>query len=314
MDVMPEVRLNEGLQMAAYGPLDGVAQQLGRPHFCPTEALEGITPEALNDFRRANLLDPTQMVVAAAGMEHDALVEMSMQYFGHLEAPNPNEATNRPAVDTVYTGGDYRLNMPVVDGFTRVAMAWELGGWHSDDLVPACVLQTLLGGGSSFSAGGPGKGMYSRLYREVLNRFYWAESAEAFNMFHEETGLVGLSGSAPPEKARDVTRVLAEHMARLALEPVTDEELSRARNMLKCNVLTQLESRLVLFEDIGRQILTYGKREGTAEMCAKIDAVTAQDIQEIARKAITKPPTLASVGENISNVPAYEEIASWFSH
>ncbi|CAN0347924.1 unnamed protein product, partial [Ectocarpus sp. 8 AP-2014] len=42
---------------------------------------------------------------------------------------------------------------------------------------------------------------------------------------------------------------------------VTDEELSRARNMLKCNVLTHLESRLVLFEDIGRQMLTYGRRE-----------------------------------------------------
>ena len=42
---------------------------------------------------------------------------------------------------------------------------------------------------------------------------------------------------------------------------VTSEELSRARNMLKCNVLTHLESRLVLFEDIGRQMLTYGRRE-----------------------------------------------------
>ena len=42
---------------------------------------------------------------------------------------------------------------------------------------------------------------------------------------------------------------------------VTNEELSRARNMLKCNVLTHLESRLVLFEDIGRQMLTYGQRE-----------------------------------------------------
>lgn len=40
-----------------------------------------------------------------------------------------------------------------------------------------------------------------------------------------------------------------------------NEELSRARNMLKCNVLTHLESRLVLFEDIGRQMLTYGQRE-----------------------------------------------------
>lgn len=42
---------------------------------------------------------------------------------------------------------------------------------------------------------------------------------------------------------------------------MTNEELSRARNMLKCNVLTHLESRLVLFEDIGRQMLTYGQRE-----------------------------------------------------
>jgi mitochondrial-processing peptidase subunit alpha len=32
------------------------------------------------------------------------------------------------------------------------------------------VLQTLLGGGGSFSAGGPGKGMYARYYTEVLNR------------------------------------------------------------------------------------------------------------------------------------------------
>jgi len=33
------------------------------------------------------------------------------------------------------------------------------------DVVVECVMDTLLGGGSSFSAGGPGKGMYSRLYR-----------------------------------------------------------------------------------------------------------------------------------------------------
>lgn len=40
------------------------------------------------------------------------------------------------------------------------------------DLVPITLLQTLMGGGSMFSAGGPGKGMYSRLYNvtPILNR------------------------------------------------------------------------------------------------------------------------------------------------
>ena len=81
--------------------------------------------------------------------------------------------------------------------------------------------------------------------------------------------------------------------------------------MLKCNVLTQLESRLVLFEDIGRQILTYGKREDAATMCAKIDAVTKEDIRRVVQKAMKKPPTLATVGIDIKNVPRVDEITKW---
>lgn len=39
------------------------------------------------------------------------------------------------------------------------------------DFIPLCVLNLMMGGGGSFSAGGPGKGMYTRLYRNVLNRY-----------------------------------------------------------------------------------------------------------------------------------------------
>ena len=43
---------------------------------------------------------------------------------------------------------------------------------HKDEanFIPTCVLHSLMGGGGSFSAGGPGKGMYTRLYTNVLNR------------------------------------------------------------------------------------------------------------------------------------------------
>jgi processing peptidase subunit alpha len=222
------------------------------------------------------------------------------------------------AVDSVYTGGTYRKDLQTPDGFTRVALAFETGGWHSDDLVPACVLQTLLGGGSSFSAGGPGKGMYSRLYRQVLNRYYWAESCEAFTSFHNESGLLGISGSAPGDKAGDMTKVLIEHFMKLACDVVEDEELDRARNMLKCNVLTQLESRLVLFEDVGRQILTYGERQDNEEMCDKIDNVTSEVLRDLVRKAVgmdkgkSVKPTVCAVGDTVSFVPPQSEIERWF--
>jgi len=153
--------------------------------------------------------------------------------------------------------------------------------------------------------------MYSRLYRQVLNTHRWAESAEAFSSIHDESGLLGMSGSCPPANSRALTQELVRQSRHLREECVTEEELARARNMLKCNVLTQLESRLVLCEDIVRKILTYGKREDATIMCAKIDAVMKEDIQAVVRKAMTKPPTLSTVGVDIGNVPTIAEVSQW---
>ena len=293
------------------------------------EALSNLNAQIVVDFRKKYLLNPHSLVIAAAGIEHEHLVSLAQQYFGHLQSnskittPNELRMCNHDndfhinhadgIIKSTYNGGSYKQTVTTPDGFTRVALAFPTGGWHSDDLVPACVLQTLLGGGSSFSAGGPGKGMYSRLYRQVLNRYYWAESCEAFTSFHAESGLLGISGSTIPQKAGELTKVLAEHFMKLAIDLVDDEELDRARNMLKCNVLTQLESRLVLFEDVGRQILTYNKREGSQEMCAKIDAVTKEDLRRLARASmIGMKPTLCTVGDDVSNVPSFEDVETWF--
>jgi processing peptidase subunit alpha len=319
MDMVPEVVLGEGLQIAGYGARskDGQTeeeqQQLGKSHFCPLESLPLLTADTVRSFRDAHLLNPKSMVVAGAGIEHEKLCELADSHFGHLTSNSTDESNF--IIPSTYTGGSHKQILPTPDGMTRVALAFETGGWHSNDLVPACVLQTLLGGGNSFSAGGPGKGMYSRLYRQVLNRYYWAESCEAFTSFHTESGLLGISGSSIPQKSGDVTRVLAENLFRLAIEEVSDEELDRARNMLKCNVLTQLESRLVLFEDLGRQILTYGKRENTKQMCDKIDAVDKKTIQELVYKSIKgNKPTLCAVGDNVNFVPPFEDVEGWFKN
>ena len=62
----------------------------------------------------------------------------------------------------------------------HLVLGLESCSHHSEDFVTTCVLSTLMGGGGSFSAGGPGKGMYSRLYTNVLNR--WASIILSFSM------------------------------------------------------------------------------------------------------------------------------------
>ena len=165
-DMVPEMKMGEGLHIAAYSK-----QQLGRPHFATSaEAIQQLSSAKVQQFRAQHLLTSpnTNMVLSAAGIEHDRLVELAERYFVFPTSSTSNNEQQQQqqkqqqnssfVIPSKYTGGEHRLQASnPIDGFTRVAMAFELGGWHSDDLVPTCVLQILLGGGSSFSAGGPGK-------------------------------------------------------------------------------------------------------------------------------------------------------------
>ena len=73
-----------------------------------------------------------------------------------------------------------------------------------------------MGGGGSFSAGGPGKGMYTRLYTNVLNRYHWLYSATAYNHTYIDTGLFCIHASATPSHVREMTEVIVHEMVSMA--------------------------------------------------------------------------------------------------
>ena len=94
-------------------------------------------------------------------------------------------------------------------------------------------------------------------------------------------------------------------------ENVTDEELDRAKNMLKSLMLMQLESRLVVCEDITRQIMTYGSRETPESLIAKINSVSQEDLRNVAHKMIQFDPSIAVVGYDVSHVAQYDKIKDY---
>lgn len=197
---------------------------------------------------------------------------------------------------------------------THIMLAFETGGWrNSEDLVPLCVLQTLLGGGSSFSAGGPGKGMYTRLYLEVLNYNDWVESSLALTHLLYDNGLFGIYGTSEPQFAFALVKSIVEQLYTMGTTHATPIELSRARNQLKSRILMNLESRNVLCEDIGRQLLTYQEREHASSLCRKVDNVTEQDLLRVAQKMLKTAPSMVAYGSELDKIPAYEEINKFFS-
>ncbi|OJD31183.1 mitochondrial processing peptidase [Diplodia corticola] len=191
-----------------------------------------------------------------------------------------------------YTGGFLKLphippppNM-ALPRLSHINLAFETPGIDSDDIYALATLQTLLGGGGSFSAGGPGKGMYSRLYTNVLNQYGWVESCTAFNHSYKDSGLFGISASCEPHSVGHMLDVMCRELASLSapagFHALKQGEVQRAKNQLRSSLLMNLESRMVELEDLGRQVQVHGRKVGVMEMCAKIEKVTIQDLRRVA--------------------------------
>ncbi|PHH49270.1 Mitochondrial-processing peptidase subunit alpha [Ceratocystis fimbriata CBS 114723] len=191
-----------------------------------------------------------------------------------------------------YTGGFLSLppqppnpnpNMPT---YTHIHLAFEGLPVSSPDIYALATLQFLLGGGGSFSAGGPGKGMYSRLYTHVLNQHAWVESCVAFNHTYTDTGLFGISASCVPNRTLHMLQVMCRELRGLTsatgYSALTAPEVNRAKNQLRSSLLMNLESRMVELEDLGRQVQIHGRKIPVAEMCAAIDRLTVDDLRRVA--------------------------------
>lgn len=174
------------------------------------------------------------------------------------------------------------------------------------DFIPFCVLNMLMGGGGSFSAGGPGKGMYTRLYTNVLNKYHWMYSATAFNHAYADTGVFCINSSAHPSQLSSLAQVIVHELALLTRD-IEKVEFNRAKTQLKSMLLMNLESRPVIFEDIARQVLANGRREEPEKYIQKINEVTVKDINRIAAKMLASKPSVAAIGD-LKELPDFSDI------
>jgi len=253
-----------------------------------------------------SLFTPSRMVLAAVGLPHEELVSLANSCMSDL---NPD--ANVEAPKAAYTGGELRLHDSHADpqkgpALAHFALAFETASWHDQDLVPMCVLQMMMGGGGSFSAGGPGKGMYSRLYENVLNQHEWVVSATSFSSIFSDSSLFGIYGTCAPENAPHLVSVLTDESLKM-LDGCGEEDLERAKKQLKSAVMMQLESRSAIVDDMARQLLTYGSIQSARQIAEKIDNVTVQHIKRVAEKMLKTKPTVAAAGD-CSNMPRYDEI------
>lgn len=227
-----------------------------------------------------------------------------LSFLKNLSTPTPTSPL--PAISPIttadltrpahYTGGFLSLPVqpiplnPNLQAFTHIQLAFEGLPISSPDIYALATLQTILGGGGSFSAGGPGKGMYSRLYTNVLNLHGWVESCVAFNHSYTDSGLFGIAASCAPGHALHMLQVMCRELQSLThtggFRALGEVEVNRAKNQLRSSLLMNLESRMVELEDLGRQVQVHGRKIPVREMTDRISSLTIRDLQRVAQQIV----------------------------
>jgi processing peptidase subunit beta len=243
------------------------------------------------------------MVISGAGaIDHEELCKLAGEHFGGLPAA-PKAGVEVAMDPAVFTGSDIRIKFDS-DNTAHIALAFEGASWTSEYAFPLMLLQTILG--SYDRASGFGKNVASKMCQEVAEHEL-AHSISTFNTCYKDTGLFGIYAVAPDNKLDDLLWYIMGNLVRMVHNPSVDE-VERAKVNLKATMLMGLDGNSNVAEDIGRQLLTYGRRMTPAEIFSRIDAITVDDIKATAAKVINdQDHALAAVG-GIHELPDYNWI------
>lgn len=285
---MEEVGTN--LQEVVFDYLHDTAFQgtdLGRTILGPTKNIQSLQRSDLQKFVQEHYNGSRMVLAAAGGVAHDELVDLAREHLGELPQ---GEQARIPAAR--YTGSDVRHredDMP----FAHVAMAIESAGWTSGDNIPLMVANTMVG---NFDRSmGNGSHLSSPLARKCVEENL-CQSYQSFNTSYTETGLWGCYFVSDRPNVKMMGRAVQDEWKRI-ITSANDTEVERAKNMLKTNMLLQLDGSTPICEDIGRQMLVYGRRMPLAELVARIDSVDTDIVRNVCEKYIwDQCPVVASIG------------------
>jgi processing peptidase subunit alpha len=257
--------------------------------------IQNLTVEDLEEHHNRNYVGP-RITISGASVNHERFAHYASQFFAGV----PNSNLVNPVAN--YSGGLTKLMLPPDNNETEYfTLGFNCAGWiESDEAVSLCLLQKIMGGGQSFSSGGPGKGMYSRVYRQMLCGTDWLTSAETNAHIYSETGIFSIAAGCKSGNLVKLQDKTVSQFLDLLLRPVAGDELLRAKNALKSSIYYNLEHRSLLCEDMGRQVSIYNKKYTALESCMTIDAITSEDITRVVKKLLLTKPTIVVLASEAS--------------
>lgn len=240
-------------------------QPLGRPILGTLDTVRALDRTMLWSYLDTHYRADNLVVVATGNVDHGAVVRLAEDIFGSLPGAGP-----RIAAKARYEGGVRSVKRDLEQ--VHLTLGFDGVSFTDDDFFAVQVFNTVLGGGMS-----------SRLFQEVREERGLAYSVYSFANSYADNGTIGIYAGTGVDDMDELLPVIVGELQKLA-GGAAEDEVARARAQIKAGLLMSLESSAARMEQIGRQMLVYGRVLSIEELVAAIDAVDRARVAEVAKR------------------------------
>jgi mitochondrial-processing peptidase subunit beta len=221
------------------------------------------------------------VLVGAGAVDHQELVKLAEKHFSSLPVSTQPIPLGRLAhPKTNFVGSEVRVRNDELPT-AHIAIAVEGVGWSSPDYFPMMVMQSIFGNWDRSLGSSP---LLSSRLSHIISSHNLANSFMSFSTSYSDTGLWGIYlVSENLMNLDDLAHSTLKEWTRMSIAP-TDVEVERAKSQLKAGLLLSLDGTTAIAEDIGRQLVTSGRRMSPKQIEFAVDAVTTADVQQVAQK------------------------------
>ncbi len=234
------------------------------------------TPATVSAITRADMLDylghyyhANNLVVSVSGYVQTA--EVVSKLSAALGAMRQGHSGPYVRFENVQKATRWHVRYKKTEQAHVAVSTWAFDRNHPDRYV-VTLLNTILG-----------DGMSSRLFQEIREKRGLAYTVTSFGSALEDCGYFGCYAAVDPKNPVATLRAMLNEWGRLATETVPDEELVKAKELVKGGLLLSMEDTHSIAGWYGRQEALRQTILTVDDVTAKIDAVTVQDLQRVAQ-------------------------------
>jgi predicted Zn-dependent peptidase len=241
---------------------------LGKPILGTTSTVKTFEQDTLFKYYGQRFVGGNMVFSAAGNLHHDEFVQMVTDRFAGLPSGSDEEIQVAPKTSA-------RINLRNKKALEQVQLCLGVPSppLAHEHRYTTLLLNTVLGGGMS-----------SRLFQTIRE-----ERGLAYSIFsdlspYRDTGSLCVYAGTSSSKAVDVIGLVMKEFSRLKTEALPEDELRRAKDQLKGNIILGLESSMSRMSNLARQEMYFEHFFGVDEIMQKVEDVTAPEVMAMANQ------------------------------